>query len=242
MICCPACELGPSECTCDAPAPAPPRGAKVVGHIRSGRVTWADAPSRDLGTRRTVTDSPHTSSRSLRARGQTDRSARRRPPWAAARWPIVAAVALATTFVAWAFIPDRSVDWDTLEPTGGSEVEVLRNGKRLQRWWMVTGEEEISAEIVGPETVRVESRLLTHRERYTDLPYVVEVRLDDGEGELLRQSATLSTATTLEGWQVSKKERVEFQVPLGRHRLTAVLVGSDDDHCLMRLRHVDHTE
>ena len=160
--------------------------------------------------------------------------------WRVARWAIAAGLTLAISpLLVKGLLPPPVPDWDTMDLTGGEVVKISK-GDRSQRWWHVDdGSDVVSVEVVGPDTIRLESRLILDDPTDTNAPYVIEVRLDGQRHDWFKLDAEPSKSAKYEDWIIGKRERIEFEVPEGMHEVAVTLIAADEHRCLVRFRQVD---
>ncbi len=157
------------------------------------------------------------------------------------RGRVVAAsvVVLASTLLVNALFFQRVPDWDTVDISGGQQIH-MSLGDRAQRWWGVaTAEDIVFADVIGPDTIRIESRLILKDSVEESIPYVVEVRLDGKRHDWFRFEATPSKSARYGEASVSKKRRATVTVPDGAHTVSAVLLSPEQHPGLFRFRQID---
>ena len=126
-----------------------------------------------------------------------------------------------------------------MDLTGGEMIKISK-GDHLQRWWHADDESELlSAEVVGPETIRIESRLVLRGPEEENAPYVIEMRVDGERFDWYKLDAEPSKSAAYRDWIVGKRVRIEFEAPEGRHRVSVALIAADDHRCLVRFRQLD---
>ena len=167
------------------------------------------------------------------------KSLKRAIRWRVARWAIAAGIALAfSPLLISAWLSPSAPDWDTMDLTGGEAIKISKKD-RLQRWWHVDDESVLSTEVVGPDTIRIESRLVMYGPEEEYAPYVVEIRLDGERHDWYKLDARPSKSAAYQDWIIGKRKRIEFEVPEGKHRVSVALIAADEYRCLVRFRQQD---
>lgn len=173
---------------------------------------------------------------------EIDGSRRARRLGRLARWGLAASLlVLATPVMIRGLMPPVAPDWDTTDLTGAPLVQLMRDETRTQRWWALDRDGAVAAEVAGPQTVRIETRLLLEEPAEQPVPYVIEVQLDGESVDWFKLDTLPSGSASYEGRIVGKRRRTEFEVPAGVHRLSARLVPADGRSCLVRFRQLDPT-
>jgi choline kinase len=147
---------------------------------------------------------------------------------------VLVAVALGVFVVprrgAIAAVPDPA--WETVDATGGVERFLMVDGRR-QRWRLLSGEETVWADAVGPGPLRVETRLLLPVPPPTRMPYVVRIQVGR-EYDLYKRTGRPDDGVVLESRPVARRKRDTIELGAGAHRIAISLLGADQ--VLVRLR------
>jgi len=152
-------------------------------------------------------------------------------------WTIGAAAALALAFVAAWLLAPRSFApaWETVAAPQARAVSVLIDGV-AQPWWELEGEETVGTEIEGPRTVRIDLRCLVTHEMKDRLPYVAEVRLDGKRHDWHKFKASPDPRGSHPELVVCDRQKMDVEIPPGRHPLEVRLLAGDPKALLVRFR------
>jgi len=196
------------------------------------------------GTAWTEIDTPHDLERARRElwpriaarRGARSGVWRRRRRWRRLAWAIGAAAALGAAFLGgWRIARPVPVPaWETVTLPGAREVAVAVGGV-AQPWWR-GGAEPVVVEIEGPRTVRIEHRGLSRPGGRERVPYVVEVRLDGRPHDLCRFSTAVDSGAACPDAAVCERQRIDVDVPAGRHSVAVRLLAGELESLLVRFR------
>ncbi len=166
-----------------------------------------------------------------------------------ARWIVALALALGVAVPA-AFLagrstaPVRTESWD-LEYIRGTEPTTLLAGDRRQSWGALDPEQRTAMEVVGPGTLRIDSRLLLAGGAVAadEVPYVLVVELDGKLVDWFKESGRPSGTWTHPEWTVCKLRGVDVTLPEGRHELTVGFQTTGEGRaCALRLRQREPVE
>jgi len=158
----------------------------------------------------------------------------------AAGWTLATVfVVLLSSMIVRAWFLPSPVEWNTVDLHGG-EMITISKGEQSQRWWRVGADgEPLFADVVGPDTIRIESRLVLPEPDEDTTPYVIEVRVDGERADWYKLDGKPSKSATYLGRTVGKRERIKFEAPEGRHRVSVALIAANDHRCLVRFRQAD---
>jgi choline kinase len=163
---------------------------------------------------------------------------RRRVYWNRTRWAAGAAIALVLAMGGW-FASTRvgpaSVDWENVPPLAVKPVSIhLATGQ--QKWWLVARGDSLSAEVDGGAPLRIEFRLLMSPQRGDSGRYVVAVSVDGTPHDWDALTATLDSTATYRGHGLGDRDRLQFELPPGRHVVRLTFVAGHGDSLLVRIR------
>ena len=165
---------------------------------------------------------------------------RRAVYWNRMRWAAGGIAALALATVGW-FASTRvgpaSIDWETVPPQHARLVS-LATPRGHQKWWVVPIGDSLSAELEGGGPIRIELRLLLGKPpiRPDSGRYVVAVSLDHQPHDWDAFTATPDSSARLDGIVIGDRDRLEFDLPPGRHVLRLGLVAGHGNALLVRIR------
>jgi len=159
----------------------------------------------------------------------------------AARWAAAVAAFLLLVFSGylasrtWLLPPEQA--WENLGVDNADKVKIYA-GDRMQEWWMLQEGRVAAARVKGPDSVRVDSRVVLPDQAQGKFPYVLELNLDGKRLGWFDQSERPSTTWKHASLPVGRRDRIEVDVPEGSHTLGVSLVASDSGRCLVRIRQV----
>ncbi len=130
-------------------------------------------------------------------------------------------------------------DWEAVEFEAAEAVEILSPRGKRQAWWLVEPGRALETEILGPDTVRLESRLVLPSLDAEARPYILGVYLDGESAQWLSCSATPSGSTRWGAAAVAKRVRNLVDIPPGLHRIRIELRSIAGESCLVRLRQAE---
>ncbi len=165
---------------------------------------------------------------------------RRHVYWRRTRWAVLAAACVALALLGWhasARLNARNVNWETVPLAGGDTTHIERSG-RTQRWWSVGLHEPVVAEVDVPQVV-AEVRLVLPGSSTSRLRYVVAVTLDGRPYDWEALTAKRDARASLLGRPIGDKDRMEFLLPPGPHRLGVKLVDGHGTRMLVRIRQAE---
>ena len=129
-------------------------------------------------------------------------------------------------------------DWDTVTLTGGTRATIDKLGSE-QSWWEIGSGESIRVDIVGPDTLRFESRLLIADTTASSLPYLLSIWMDGEPNDWEYYRPDVSKTATYQGQPVSKRMRTLRPIPTGKHTFTVSANGIGSFICLLRIRKLE---
>ncbi len=161
--------------------------------------------------------------------GVRDRGWPRRVGRAAAMLAGVGALSLLVNALV-AATPPR--EWDPIDLRGLPSVELTsKNGR--QTWSRLTHGASAELMLVGPLSIRVDSRLVLGVDR-SQGRYAIELVLDGTPLKWEDHLALPSGSWRAADGAVAKSERVTFDLPEGDHRLQLRLISPNPRECLLR--------
>ncbi len=143
--------------------------------------------------------------------------------WNRTRWAVGAVVALVLAMGGW-FASTRvgpaSIDWENVTPLAVKPVAIhLPTGR--QKWWLVPRGDSLSAEVDGGAPLRIEFRMIMPPQRADSGRYVVAVSVDG----------------TPHDWDaIGHRDRLQFELPPGRHVVHLAFIAGHGDSLLVRIR------
>ncbi len=157
--------------------------------------------------------------------------------WRRTRWVAAAALGFAIAAAGWASntrVGPASLNWATVPLTGGEMVRIERGGD-IQRWWLVTPDSTVRAQVAGPTAV-VDVRLLLPGSMADSLRYVVAITIDGQAADWRAFTATPDTAVRLSGAFLGDRDRIELSLPAGLHEVGIALTAGHSERMLARVR------
>lgn len=130
-------------------------------------------------------------------------------------------------------------EWEEVEFETGHAVEIISPQGKRQAWWLVESGQSAEVEILGPDTIRLESRLVLPSLDAEARPYILGVALDDEKVQWLTCSATPSRSARWAAEIVAKRNRNLVDIPPGVHRIRVELHSIAGESCLVRLRQAE---
>ena len=163
--------------------------------------------------------------------------------WKRTRWVAGVVLAFALALAGWSTntrVGPASVNWETVPLTGGEMIRLERNGE-AQRWWLVTTDSAVRAQVAGPAAV-VEVRLLLPHGSTDSLRYVVAVSIDKRVVDWRAFTAVRDAAVRLVGTQPGDRDRIELSLAQGLHDVEIALTAGHAGRMLARIRQPEHRE
>lgn len=149
--------------------------------------------------------------------------------------PVLFALVLSLFGYRWLESPVADTAWDTID-LRGAEPTQLAIVDRTQKWWSLPSGARAEADVTGPETLRLESRLRLDVET-AGTPYALKLELDGKVIDLVKHVAAADPDLPSGATRVAKRKRIEIEVPRGAHTLAVSLIGVHDGAgCLVRVR------
>ena len=132
------------------------------------------------------------------------------------------------------------ISWETISPVredvSKAKISFIEKNSS-QRWWLnKKGGPPFEVEVEGPETVRIEVRLLLPPGRTEPGRYVVETHLNGEPMDWRAFKATPQTHIQFKDYVVGDRDTIAFDVPAGRHVLGVKLLAGTTDDLLVRVR------
>jgi choline kinase len=163
--------------------------------------------------------------------------------WKRTRWAAAAALAFGLALAGWSTntrVGPASVNWETVPLTGGEMIRIERNGE-TQRWWMVTTDSAVQAQVAGPSAV-VEVRLLMPNATTDSLRYVVALTIDGRPVDWRAFTAARDTSVHLKGAFLGDRDRIEFSLTKGLHEVGVALAAGHAGRMVARIRQPEQRE
>jgi choline kinase len=149
---------------------------------------------------------------------------------------------LITPYFVKGLFPSPAPDWDTIDFEDGKKIKLMM-GERKQRWWVIDDGDVYTAEVAGPDMVRIDTRLVLEKDAVSsNMLYVIEVTMDGQREDWFKKKTTVSKTAAYKEWVIGKLERVEFDVPAGVHQIGARLIAAEGRKCLVRIRQIERDE
>lgn len=148
---------------------------------------------------------------------------------------LVVAAMLQTGFYASSHPLQGSSEWETLSFDASTPVEILSSSGKRQAWWVLEAGRLLEIDVVGPDAIRLESRLILSRRDAQERPYILGVSIDSEPTQWLTATALPSRAARWGQTIISKRTRSAITIPPGAHRIRLELHGITGDRCLIRL-------
>lgn len=163
------------------------------------------------------------------------------------RRQFLAAVTFATILVASSLVAlvlrleapvsEPGVDWDTLSMSGAAQVNVS-NGSKSQTWFQIDPQDTASVTVTGPDTLRLESRVVLADTTAFPRPYLLHVRLGGVPYTWIAAEPIQSKSVSFQGHPVGKRVRQLVPVPAGEHTIEISMEPTTPVTCLVRVRQV----
>jgi choline kinase len=163
--------------------------------------------------------------------------------WRRTRWVAAAALGFGLALAGWSSntrVGPASVNWETVPLTGGEMIRIERNGG-TQRWWLVTPDSSVRAQVAGPMAV-VEVRLLLPSPATDSLRYVVALSVDAKAVDWRVFTATRDTSAHLAGSFVGDRDRIEVSLAEGLHEVGVTLAAGHAGRMVARIRQAEQRE
>jgi choline kinase len=163
--------------------------------------------------------------------------------WKRTRWVAAASLAFGLALAGWSTntrVGPASINWETVPLTGGQMVRLERNGE-TQRWWMVTPDSAVEAQVPGPTAV-VDVRLLFPGPGADSLRYVVALSIDGRVADWRAFTAIRDTSVRLPGTDVGDRDRIELSLNPGLHEVGIALTAGHAGRMLARIRQPEQRE
>ena len=158
--------------------------------------------------------------------------------WRRTRWVAAAALAFGLALAGWKSstqVGPASVNWETVPITGGEMVRVERHGGESQRWWLVSRDSMVHAQVTGPSAV-VDVRLLLTGAVDDSLRYVVALVVDGKPADWRALTAVRDTTVQLNGAFLGDRDRIELSLSPGLHNISVALTAGHSTKMVTRIR------
>ena len=127
--------------------------------------------------------------------------------------------------------------WDVVFLDRDERVEI-RSGEQGRKWSRLNRSKGAEFSVAGPTELRVDSRLLLDADVESAL-YVLEVLMDGERVDWFKVEGRKSGSWTHEEWTVSKRRRIDVEIPEGHHLVRVRLVAAESGSCLLRITRKD---
>ena len=127
--------------------------------------------------------------------------------------------------------------WDVVFLDRDERVEI-RSGEQSRKWSRLNRSKGAEFSVAGPTELRVDSRLLLDADVESAL-YVLEVLMDGERVDWFKVEGRKSGSWTHEEWTVSKRRRIDVEIPEGHHLVRVRLVAAESGSCLLRITRKD---
>jgi choline kinase len=163
---------------------------------------------------------------------------RRAVYWKRTKWGAAAIVAIVLAVGGWLAstrLGPASVDWESVPPLGPAATALTR-ATGHQRWWVVGRGDSLSADVDGGVPLRIEFRLIMPPQFADSGRYVVAVSVDGTPHDWNAFTAIRDSTATFRGRAVGDRDRLQFELPRGRHVVGLTFVAGHGDSLLVRIR------
>ena len=160
------------------------------------------------------------------------------------RWVAVVVVALLCALLIFKLQePLSESSWDAIEMDNLDKVTITA-GKQKKNWSLLEEKKNVELQVLGPTSVRIDSRLVILDETVKTAPYVLKVMLDGELIDWFMKIGRVSSRWVHPQWYIcqSKKQGITLKVPEGYHVLRINLWGADSERCLLRVRYKEPDE
>lgn len=154
------------------------------------------------------------------------------------RLPLAAAGLVMLTTAVWgasAQVGPASIDWESVDGTGGREVALLRDDGGSQRWWVVEPGSSLKVPVNGALPMRLETRPVLPRDGET-AAYVLQLDLNGAFFHYEANRGDFDPDMQFEGARIGDRDRNKFQLPMGHHELEVSLLAGQLETVLVRVR------
>ena len=162
---------------------------------------------------------------------------RRQVYWKRTRWVAAAGAALVLAIGGWLAstrVGPASVDWESVPPLLRAATSIVVPTGH-QKWWLVRRGDSVAAEVDGGP-LRIEYRLIRTPQHADSGRYVVAVSVDGTAHDWDAFTATPDSLATFQGRALGDRDRLEFELPPGRHVVRVTFVAGHGDSLLVRIR------
>lgn len=123
-------------------------------------------------------------------------------------------------------------------PIRGAESVLLTSLPGEQEWWRLPDDRVVRAQVSGPDTVRLDTRITAIGDARQNIPYVIEVTLDGERLQWLSKASGPSSRWKYDGQPVGQRTGTKLKIPEGIHELGLRTIASAGGAPLVRVRHV----
>jgi hypothetical protein len=155
---------------------------------------------------------------------------------------VLLAAGLIVPYFVKGIFPAPAPDWDTVDVEDGKTIKIMM-GERKQKWWVIDEGDTVTAEVAGPDTIRIDSRLvLATNANSSNMLYVIEVAVDGQREDWFKKKTTVSKKAAYKTWVIGKRERIALTIPDGVHQIGVRLIAAEGRKCLIRIRQVETSD
>lgn len=157
--------------------------------------------------------------------------------WQRTRWLVLAIAVLSVATLGWLSsteVGPASVDWETVDLTGGEKVRLARADGE-QRWWVAAKDSHVVATVENTE-VDLQVRLV-HPEGSSDsLRFVIALTIDGRPADWRALTSIPDTSTHFGTALIGDRDRVRLQLGPGPHTIGVTLAEGHGERLLVRVR------
>lgn len=157
--------------------------------------------------------------------------------WRRTRWAALAVAVATVAIIGWSsgtWLGPASVDWETVEITGGEMVRVMHGGAE-QRWWSVSLDSLVLATVQQAEA-DVQLRLVHPAGSADSLRFVVSISIDGQPADWRALTSLSDTSAHLGELRLGDRDRVRMTLAPGRHTIGVRLTAGHGERVLVRVR------
>lgn len=157
--------------------------------------------------------------------------------WKRTRWGMLGVAVVVIAMLGW-FSATRvgpgSVDWETVDLTGGTIVR-LAHAESEQRWWSAPRDSIVTGSVTGVEAV-VQLRLIRAAGAPDSLRFVIAIMIDGRPADWRALTSLPDTSVHLGNVVVGDRDRVRLALGPGAHVIGVSLTQGHGERILIRIR------